>query len=97
MSKPLRIGVAGLGAASRQILPHVARLPGLELSGGADIRSDALADFEARYRRKGFPSVEAMCASGEVDAVWIATPNACHAEHTVTAARHGKHVIVCSE
>jgi len=94
VSKPLRIGVAGLGAASRQILPHVARLPGLELSGGADIRSDALADFEARYRRKGFPSVEAMCASGEVDAVWIATPNACHAEHTVTAARHGKHVIV---
>jgi phthalate 4,5-cis-dihydrodiol dehydrogenase len=66
----------------------------MELSGGADVRPEALADFQARYRRKAFPSVEAMCASGDLDAVWIATPNACHAEHAVTAARHGKHVIV---
>lgn len=66
----------------------------MELSGGADIRPDALADFERRYKRKAFVSVEAMCASGEIDAVWIATPNTFHAEHTVMAARHGKHVIV---
>ena len=29
----------------------------------------------------------------EVDAVWIASPNALHAEHTIMAARAGKHVI----
>ena len=68
----------------------------MELSGGADIRSDALADFEARYRGRGFPSVEAMCASGEVDAVWIATPNACHAEHTMTCLPWRAAVTVCS-
>jgi phthalate 4,5-cis-dihydrodiol dehydrogenase len=66
----------------------------MELAAGADIRPDALADFEARYQGKAFPSVEAMCASHDIDAVWIATPNACHAEHTVTAARNGKHIIV---
>jgi phthalate 4,5-cis-dihydrodiol dehydrogenase len=86
--------MAGLGAASRQILPHIARMPEMELAAGADIRPDALAAFEARYRRKAFPGVAAMCASGEVDAVWVATPNACHADHTVVAAEHGKHVIV---
>ena len=28
-----------------------------------------------------------------VDAIWVASPNALHAEHTIAAARHGKHVI----
>jgi phthalate 4,5-cis-dihydrodiol dehydrogenase len=69
-------------------------MPEMELAAGADIRPDALQAFEARYRCKAFPSVEAMCASGEVDAVWVATPNSCHADHTVAAAEHGKHVIV---
>jgi phthalate 4,5-cis-dihydrodiol dehydrogenase len=86
--------MAGLGAASRQVLPHIARMPDMELAAGADTRPDALQAFEARYRCKAFPSVEAMCASGEVDAVWVATPNSCHADHTVVAAAHGKHVIV---
>lgn len=35
-----------------------------------------------------------MCESDEIDAVWISTPNIFHAEHTVLAAEHGKHVIV---
>jgi phthalate 4,5-cis-dihydrodiol dehydrogenase len=69
-------------------------MPEMELAAGADIRPDALQAFEARYRCKAFPSVEAMCASGAVDAVWVATPNSCHADHTVVAAEHGKHVIV---
>jgi phthalate 4,5-cis-dihydrodiol dehydrogenase len=86
--------MAGLGAASRQILPHIARMPEMELAAGADIRPDALQAFEARYRRKAYSDVEAMCASGEVDAVWVATPNTCHADHTVVATEHGKHVIV---
>jgi phthalate 4,5-cis-dihydrodiol dehydrogenase len=69
-------------------------MPEMELAAGADIRPEALQAFEARYHRKAFPGVEAMCASGEVDAVWVATPNACHADHTVVAAEHGKHIIV---
>jgi phthalate 4,5-cis-dihydrodiol dehydrogenase len=86
--------MAGLGAASRQILPHIARMPEMELAAAADIRPEALQAFAARYGGKAFSGVEAMCASGEVDAVWVATPNTCHADHTVTAAEHGKHVIV---
>jgi phthalate 4,5-cis-dihydrodiol dehydrogenase len=86
--------MAGLGAASRQILPHIVRMPDMELAAGADIRPDALQAFEARYHRKAFPSVEAMCASGEVDAVWVATPNPRHADHTAVAAEHGLHIIV---
>ena len=90
----LRLGIAGLGAASRQILPQVARVPGLELAAGADIRAQALEEFQAKYRGKAYTSVQAMCESGEIDAVWIATPNVFHAEHTVIAAECGKHIIV---
>jgi hypothetical protein len=50
--------MAGLGAASWQVLPHIARMPEMELAAGADIRPDALQAFEARYRCKAFPSVE---------------------------------------
>jgi pimeloyl-ACP methyl ester carboxylesterase len=30
-------------------------------------------------------SVEAMCASRDIDAVWVASPNAPHAQHTIAA------------
>ncbi len=92
--KRLRLGIAGLGAASRQILPQVARVPEMELAAGADIRPAALAEFKATYRGQVFSDVRAMCESGEIDAVWIATPNVFHAEHTVIAADCGKHIIV---
>ncbi|MBA2690087.1 MAG: Gfo/Idh/MocA family oxidoreductase, partial [Burkholderiales bacterium] len=88
------MGVAGLGAASRQILPQIARIPELELTAGADIRPAALEEFQAKYRGKAYDSVQALCESGAIDAVWIATPNVFHAEHTVIAAQCGKHVIV---
>lgn len=94
MSKNLRVGVAGLGSASKQILPHIDRVPGMKLTAGADTRPDAVEEFRKKYNLRGFDSVEAMYASGEIDAVWIATPNINHADHTVKAAEHGIHVIV---
>jgi len=92
--KPLRLGIAGLGAAARQILPHAAKSAAIELAAAADIRAEARAEFEAKYGRKAYSSVQALCREGEIDAVWIATPNVFHAEHTVTAAQCGKHIIV---
>jgi phthalate 4,5-cis-dihydrodiol dehydrogenase len=95
VSKNLRIGVAGLGAASKQILPHINRVPGMKLTAGADTRPDAVAEFQKKYGDcQAFSSVEAMYDSGEIDAVWIATPNIHHADHTVKAAEKGIHVIV---
>ncbi len=90
----LRLGIAGLGAASRQILPQVAKVAGMELKAGADIRPEALEEFKQKYQGTTFTGVREMCESDEIDAVWIATPNVCHAEHTVLAAKNGKHIIV---
>lgn len=66
----------------------------MELTAGADVRPEAVEQFQKKFGRKGYTSVQAMCESGDIDAIWIATPNVNHAEHTVTAARCGVHIIV---
>jgi len=94
MSDILRLGMAGLGVASTQILPPIAKLPFIKITAAADMRADAVAKFSAQYKAEGYTSVEELCASPNVDAVYIATPNALHAEHAITAAKHKKHIIV---
>ena len=94
--KPVRLGIAGAGIAALQVLPHLAALGGrIQLAALADTRRDNMEFFCERHGSAVpmFESVEEMCASREVDAVWVASPNALHAEHTLVAARHGKHVI----
>jgi len=94
MAEPLRLGVAGLGNAGHQVLRAASKVPGVELAAVADTRPEALASFAHGHPGvRCFERVAAMCASPEVDAVWIATPNEFHAEHAVAAAGRGKHVI----
>jgi phthalate 4,5-cis-dihydrodiol dehydrogenase len=88
------MGMAGLGVASTQILPAVSRLPYLQITAAADLRSDALTKFRNQYEAETFSSVEEMCQSPNVDFIYIATPNQLHAEHAITAAKYKKHVIV---
>ncbi|HEX6767948.1 MAG TPA: Gfo/Idh/MocA family oxidoreductase, partial [Candidatus Binatia bacterium] len=92
MSEVLRLGMAGLGVASTQILPPIAKLPFITITAAADMRADAVAKFREQYRAEGYTSVEELCASPNVDAVYIATPNSLHAEHAIIAARHKKHI-----
>lgn len=92
MATTLRVGMAGLGAGARQVLPSFKLVNGVELTAVADVRQAARDEFAARGVR-AFDSVEAMAKSPDVDAIWIATPNVLHMEHTITAANNGKHVI----
>ncbi len=94
MTQVLRLGIAGLGVGSTQILPPLAKLPFVKITAAADTRADALRKFRETYQGEAFTSVEALCASENVDAVYIATPNSLHAEHAIAAAKHGKHIIV---
>ena len=94
MSDILRLGIAGLGVASTQILPPIAKLPFIKITAAADTRADALAKFREQYKGEGYTSVEGLCASSNIDAVYIATPNSLHAEHAITAAKNKKHIII---
>ena len=90
----LRLGIAGLGLASTFVLPEMATYPGVRIAAAADLRATARDRFTSEYGGQTFESVEALCASDSVDAVYICTPNALHAEHVTLAAEHGKHVVV---
>ncbi|MBM2811723.1 MAG: Gfo/Idh/MocA family oxidoreductase [Chloroflexi bacterium] len=92
MAEVLRVGLAGLGGAARQILPSFRRVPGVELGAVADVRPEALEEFTA-MGIKTFSSAEEMCVSDAVDGVWLATPNNQHMDHAILAANHGKHLI----
>ena len=94
MSQVLRMGMAGLGVASTQILPPLAKLPHIKIAAAVDVRKEALGKFREEYGGETFDTVEEMCRSDKVDFVYIATPNELHAEHVITAAKHGKHAIV---
>lgn len=92
----MRVGVAGLGSGAVNALaadPGLSNHPNVKLTAGADLREEARNVFAARYGAQTFASVEDMCKSPDVDAVYILTPNALHAEHAIVAAEHGKQVI----
>jgi phthalate 4,5-cis-dihydrodiol dehydrogenase len=89
----LRIGLAGLGAATPNALPEIANHPDYRITAAADIRPEALARFAAEVGGETFSSVEALCHSPNVDVVHILTPNHLHAEHAIAAANAGKQVI----
>lgn len=91
---PLRVGIAGLGFGSTEFLPVLERMPQIELVAGADLRPHALEAFRGRYGGRTYESVDELCSDPEVEAVWIATPNQFHAEHSIMAAHHGKHIVV---
>ncbi|MBM4264851.1 MAG: Gfo/Idh/MocA family oxidoreductase [Deltaproteobacteria bacterium] len=94
MGDVLRLGMAGLGVASTQIMPPIAKLPFIKITAAADMRGDAVAKFREQYKGEGYTSVEDLCASPNIDAVYIATPNSLHAEHAICAAKNKKHIIV---
>jgi phthalate 4,5-cis-dihydrodiol dehydrogenase len=92
--RTLKVAIAGLGVASTQILPAMERMPEIQLVAAADPRREARAAFQARYQGRVYETVEQLCADPEVEAVWICTPNQYHCEHVITAAEHGKHIVV---
>ncbi len=90
----MRLGVAGLGVAARQMLPSLAAHSHVRITAAADSRSEARELFERDYGGQAFETLEALCDSPLVDAVYIATPSHLHARHCITAAQRGKHVLV---
>ncbi len=89
----VRVGIVGIGIAARQVLGSIEQTEGAELTAVCDIRADEVDRFKKRFGVEGFTQIEDMCKHGPVDAVWVATPNNFHAEHTIISADHGKHVI----
>ena len=91
----LGVGVIGLGGASLAMIPKFVQNPKFRIAAAADIDAEIMDRF-----RKDFPDAESyddaarLCASRNVDLVYIATPNRFHAEHAAMALESKKHVLI---
>jgi len=91
---PLRLGIIGLGRAFTLMLPTFTQDARIQLAAACDPRPQARAQFETDFHAPAYADVDALVRDASVEAVYIASPHALHAEHTLAAARQGKHVLV---
>lgn len=76
------------------MLPSLAAHPDVRLVAAAAPRAEARAAFASAFGARTYETAAELCASPEVDVVYLATPHGMHAEQTVRAAAEGKHVLV---
>lgn len=91
---PIRIGVIGLGRAFTLMLPTYVADQRVRIVAAYDPRKEPRQQFVRDFKGHAWGSVEALCEDPEVELVYVASPHQYHVEHTLLAARHGKHVLV---
>jgi 1,5-anhydro-D-fructose reductase (1,5-anhydro-D-mannitol-forming) len=91
----VRWGIIGLGRiADTEIAPAITASPQGELRGVVSRDQGRAEAFAGRHgAAKALTSFDELLADPGVDAVYIATPNALHADQVMAAARAGKHVM----
>ncbi len=93
MSK-VRFAILGFGHhAARRLVPAFARSSEASFVGLWRRNAEAAASDAANHGVIAFASAEALCASPEVDAVFITSPDAMHLEDARMAFAHGKAVL----
>lgn len=95
-ARKINIGVIGIGVGGLEIIRSAVQQPeAINLVAGCDVVPLTRERFKERFPDANvYSSVEEICKDPAVDAVYIASPNRFHAEHTITAARNGKHVLI---
>jgi len=88
-------GVVGLGRiATAEIAPAVNAAPNSTLAGVVSRDAAKAKEFAERFgAASAYDDYQALLADPAVDVVYLATPNAMHADQVVAAAQAGKHVL----
>ncbi|MHC4873120.1 MAG: Gfo/Idh/MocA family protein [Planctomycetota bacterium] len=89
-------GILGCGFIGKVHMDQIMKFAeGAEIAGVFDPSEELVKEALEKYNiKKSFASAEDLCASEDIDAVIIASPNKCHAEQAILAANNGKHVII---
>ncbi len=90
----VRIGIAGLGRLGRRHAENLARrVAGARLAAACSPLADECAwARETLAVPRVYEDFDALAADPELDALWLVTPSALHADQIVAALRAGKHV-----
>ena len=90
----LHVGVVGLGAAARAMVPVLSRHPGIVLGAAAEIDPEIRERFRNDFDAKVYERGEDLIDADDVEAVYIATPSPTHVALADRAIAAGKHVLV---
>jgi phthalate 4,5-cis-dihydrodiol dehydrogenase len=90
----LRIGIVGLGNAGSSLLPAISKHSHVSVTAASGRNKERLEKFANDYQAEFYFSVEDLCKSKNVDAIYIASPTELHSEHVSIAAEYKKHIIV---
>jgi predicted dehydrogenase len=96
--KPLGVALCGLGSLSTdQIAPALQKTQLCKLTGIVTGTPEKAKRWQAQYgipakNVYNYETFDRMVDNPDIDVVYVVTPNALHAEHTIKAARAGKHV-----
>jgi predicted dehydrogenase len=99
MPTKLRFGVLGAGQISRSACQQINRHADARVVALSDPHAERLAELSAELSSapggvRTYADSQALLGDPELDAVFIATPNALHAPLALRALAAGKHVIV---
>ncbi len=93
-SRPLRIGIIGLGRAFVLMLPTFRLDDRVQVVAAFDPRPSARDQFARDFGGRTYESARDLCADPTVEAIYIASPHQYHCEHAIEAARAAKHALV---
>lgn len=90
--EPIHLGVIGAGSRAQEDMRQFLRVPGVSIQAICDVyppRSKQVNDLVG-HDVPCSPHYQELLSRTDIDAVLIATPIACHAEHVIAAARSGR-------
>lgn len=97
--RKLGVAVVGLGGVTgRNVLPSLKSSANCRISGLVSSDAGKLQSFGKKFDvpasgQYTYDDFDKIADNADIDAVYIALPNALHAQFTIRAARAGKHVI----
>lgn len=89
----VRLGIIGCGRISHRFMQGLAVVANAQFAGAWARRAENVQEFVGRYGGVAFGSVEALLASPDIDAVYIATLPDSHMHYSILALKAGKHVL----
>jgi predicted dehydrogenase len=93
-TRPVRVAAIGVGGWAKVLADAAAKGTGLTYVACTSRSPENRGAFAKAYGCRDLPSVDAVLADPEVEAVIITTPHAAHADQIVAAGKRGKHVFV---
>ena len=91
---PLTFALLGCGVAAGIHADAINKLESAKLKGVFDPNVKSRQSFSEKYNIAAFNSFDELLNDKEIDIVCICTPSFLHAENTIAALNHGKHVVI---